>query len=120
LANATRSALSLHIGHGQGVSVYASEKSRQGSKLGVRFWGRALSGKSMVGACLWVLAFLVMAVAVVYQRRLGPTYPLKGSAHIAGAAMQTPQAAGQRLDYSLPRSAESAGDAKVAIPDLGL
>jgi len=65
--------------------------------------------KPKLGVWLWVLAFVVMVVAVVYQRRLGPTYPLKGNAQIAG----------QRLDYSLPRSAENTGDARVVIPDPG-
>jgi hypothetical protein len=63
-----------------------------------------------LGVWLWVFAFLLMVAAVVYQRRLGPTYPLKGSVQVAD----------QRLDYSLPRSCENTGDAKVSIPDVGL
>jgi hypothetical protein len=62
------------------------------------------------GIWLWALAFLLMVAAAAYQRRSGPTNPLKGSAQVAG----------QQLDYSLPRSAENTGDAKVVVPDLGL
>jgi hypothetical protein len=66
--------------------------------------------KPKLGFWLWLLAFLLMVAAAAYQRQSGPTNPLRGSVQIAD----------QRLDYRLPRSAENTGDAKVAIPDLGV
>jgi len=59
---------------------------------------------------LWLFAALVMLAAVVYQRRTGPTHPLRGSANIGG----------QRLNFRLPRSAENTRPAKVTIPDPGV
>ena len=66
--------------------------------------------KSKLGIWLWVLAFLVMASAAIYQRRTGPTNPLRGNVSIGG----------QQLKYRLPRSAENVRDAKVMIPDTGV
>ncbi len=54
---------------------------------------------------LWVLAFLVMAAAVVYQRRTGPTYPARGSVSIAGKA----------LDFRLLRSQVTTAEAPVEL-----
>ena len=59
---------------------------------------------------LWVLAFLVMISAAVYQRLTGPTNPLRVSVNIGG----------QQFKYRLPRSAENVNDASIVIPDPGL
>ena len=54
----------------------------------------------------WFLAVVITLGSAIYQRRTGPTYPLKGHAVIDGA----------ELKYELLRSAETAGDAEVAVP----
>lgn len=58
---------------------------------------------------LWTLAVLMMLVAVVYQRRTGPTYPKRGEVTVGG----------QEYSYRLIRSEYSHEDARVALPDLG-
>lgn len=58
---------------------------------------------------LWVMAFLLMASAAVYQRMTGPTYPKRGSFEIAG----------ETFSYRLVRSHETTAGARVAIPDPG-
>ena len=61
---------------------------------------------------VWVLAFIITAASVVYQRRTGPTYDLRGSV----------EAAGLKLAFELPRSAETTADCEVglaaALPEL--
>lgn len=59
---------------------------------------------------LWVLAVLLMAATVVYQRRTGPTHPLRGTVAIAGGTTA----------YKLIRSEETVRDARVALPDPGV
>jgi len=59
---------------------------------------------------LWVLAVLLMAATVVYQRRTGPTHPLRGSVTVAGVA----------TSYKLIRSEETVREARVALPDPGV
>ena len=59
---------------------------------------------------LWVLAVLLMAATVVYQRRTGPTHPLRGSVTIAG----------ETTAFRLIRSEETVRDARVALPDPGV
>ena len=73
--------------------------------------GRAepASGTRRGGAWLWVLALLLMLGAAVYQRRTGPTYPLRASFVAAGVEHRV----------RLPRSGASTHDAQVAIPDPG-
>ncbi|MDR2697416.1 MAG: hypothetical protein LBB40_02950 [Holophagales bacterium] len=66
--------------------------------------------KSKLGLWLWLLAFLIMLASVVYQRRTGPTYPLRGRVNVDE----------QQLEYRLPRSAENVSDAKIVIPDIGV
>lgn len=58
---------------------------------------------------LWVTAFVLVVVAAIYQRMTGPTYPARGSTTIGAQAVQ----------YRLPRSSDSAGDAeiRVAVPE---
>ncbi len=62
-----------------------------------------------VRALLWVLAVVLMLGAAVYQRRTGPTYPLRGQFEAAGAS----------YSYRFIRSEYSTTDARVAIPDPG-
>ena len=59
-----------------------------------------------VGALLWFLAVVLMMTSAVYQRRTGPTYPLRGSVEVSGTA----------YDYKLIRSNNSTHDARVEIP----
>jgi hypothetical protein len=61
-------------------------------------------------AILGILAVLLMAATVVYQRRTGPTHPLRG----------TVSAAGRTVTYKLIRSEETVRDARVALPDAGV
>ena len=61
------------------------------------------------GVLLWVLAFLLMAGAAVYQRLTGPTHPLRGSFEVAG----------QEYSYRLTRSGWSYADEPVRIPNPG-
>lgn len=62
------------------------------------------------GILLWILALLLMAATVVYQRRTGPTYPLRGTADLQGTA----------IAYRLIRSEETVRPARVALPDPGV
>jgi hypothetical protein len=59
-----------------------------------------------VGALLWVLAIVLMMTAAVYQRRTGPTYPLRGTVAIAGVDHS----------YKFLRSNNSTHDARVEFP----
>ncbi len=61
-------------------------------------------------ATLWFLAVLLMAATVVYQRRTGPTHPLRG----------TVTRPGKTVSYKLVRSEETVRDARVALPDPGV
>ena len=54
----------------------------------------------------WLLAVVITLGSAIYQRTTGPTYPLKGKAVIDGAEVK----------YELLRSAETVGDAEVAVP----
>lgn len=65
---------------------------------------------SKTGMWLWMLAILLMVLAAGYQRRTGPTNPLKGSFNVGE----------QQMKYRLPRSAENTSDAVVVIPDPGM
>jgi hypothetical protein len=55
---------------------------------------------------LWLLAVVITLGSAVYQRMTGPTYPLRGQAVVEGT----------EIGYRLPRSAETVGDAEVAVP----
>ena len=61
-------------------------------------------------ALLGFLALLLMAATVVYQRRTGPTHPLRG----------TVTASGKTVAFKLIRSEETVRDARVALPDPGV
>ncbi len=62
-----------------------------------------------VGALLWVGAVLIMAAAAIYQRRTGPTYPLRGEI----------DAGSEAYAYALVRSQETTARARVALPRPG-
>jgi len=55
---------------------------------------------------LWVIAFLVTAFVLVYQRMTGPTYPYKGKAEIAGT----------EISSRLPRTHVITSDCEISIP----
>ena len=55
---------------------------------------------------LWILAFILMLSAGVYQRYTGPTYKLRGSYTVGE----------QEVKYRLVRSAYSTADTVVVIP----
>ncbi len=61
------------------------------------------------GALLWVGAVLIMAAAAIYQRRTGPTYPLRGEVAVGAEA----------YSYELVRSQETVAQARVALPVPG-
>ncbi len=61
---------------------------------------------------LWVIAFLITAVAVLYQRATGPTYPMRGSYEMAGAEEGTMQ----KWKYGLVTSDYTDKDALVVLP----
>lgn len=58
---------------------------------------------------LWFLAVLLMLGTAIWQRRTGPTYPLRARIVVGG----------QSLAFKLPRSQETSAAARVAIPDPG-
>ena len=60
---------------------------------------------------LWIVAFLMMASAGYYQRRTGPTHPLRGAVEIG---------LGESLRYSLVRSGTTGEDAIVDLPRQGV
>lgn len=56
---------------------------------------------------LWLAALLLMAGAAIYQRRTGPTYPLRGELQLGS----------RQYAYRLLRSEETARDALVSLPN---
>jgi hypothetical protein len=56
---------------------------------------------------LWIVAVALMLGTAYYQRRTGPSYPLRGSFEVAGESYR----------YSLIRNAVTTGDARVTIPE---
>ena len=62
-----------------------------------------------LGALLWVAAVLLMMGAAVYQRRTGPTYPMRGELTVDGRAYA----------YRLLRSQETSDQARIALPRPG-
>jgi hypothetical protein len=53
----------------------------------------------------WTLAAVITLIAAYYQRTTGPTYDFRGKASVAGTEIR----------FKLPRSAETRGDAEVAV-----
>jgi hypothetical protein len=60
----------------------------------------------MKKSLFWLLAILITLTSAVYQRMTGPTHPLRGKATVDGSLVR----------YRLPRSADSTGNLKVALP----
>lgn len=54
---------------------------------------------------IWVLAFVLMGVIVVYQRMTGPTHPKRGKVTILG----------EEIKYKLPRSHDGSGKELIEI-----
>lgn len=54
---------------------------------------------------LWILSFILMAAAAVYQRMTGPTYPEHGKVEIAG----------ETIKYKLIRTWEGSTDAEITV-----
>ena len=71
--------------------------------------GHRIVDRWWIGALLWLLAVVLMFGTVVYQRRTGPTHPLRGSVETV---------VGPR-DYRLVRSENTGTDARVTVPDPG-
>jgi hypothetical protein len=63
--------------------------------------------RKWLGAILWVVAVALMLGAAYYQRRTGPSHPVRGTFAVAGESYQ----------YRLVRNALTTGDARVAIPE---
>jgi hypothetical protein len=53
----------------------------------------------------WLLAFVLTAASAYYQRRTGPTYPVRGEVSLAGAP----------LTFSLPRSGDTEGGCSISV-----
>lgn len=60
----------------------------------------------LLNALLWIVAFVLMAAAVIYQRSTGPTYPMRGEITVEG----------QEWKYRLVRSEETTRPAQVVLP----
>ena len=58
------------------------------------------------GALLWVIAVVLMAGAYSYQKRTGPTYPLRGTRRVYDAEVR----------YELLRSHETTEGAPISVP----
>jgi hypothetical protein len=67
---------------------------------------RSNDGMRVPSWLLWSCATLVMAGTAAYQRMTGPTYPVGGSANVAG----------QQVRFKLPRSYDGPDDAEIRIP----
>jgi hypothetical protein len=61
------------------------------------------------GRLLWALALLLTLAALVYQRSVGPTRPVRGAVQVGG----------ERISYKLKRSAGGTGayDLSIRVPD---
>jgi hypothetical protein len=55
---------------------------------------------------LWFVAAVLTLVTGIYQRRTGPTYPMRGAVSVGG----------QPIQFSLPRAYDGPDDAEVRIP----
>lgn len=62
-------------------------------------------GRRFNAALLWIAAFLITTVSLIYQRVTGPTYPVRGVVELADA----------RVSFELPRSHPGAGDGDIRI-----
>lgn len=64
------------------------------------------SGRSWLNVVLWVVAVTLMLGTAYYQRRTGPSHPVRGEFEIAGESYR----------HRLVRNALTTGDARVALP----
>ncbi len=62
-----------------------------------------------VGVVLWIAAVILMLGSAVYQRRTGPTRPVRGEFTVAGETHR----------YRLKRNPYTTEDARIAIPNPG-
>ena len=60
-----------------------------------------------VSIAFWVLAFVLVLFTASWQRRTGPSYPLRGSVELAS---------GESVDYRLVRNENTDTDAVVSFP----
>ncbi len=63
-----------------------------------------------LGVLLWAAALLLMLAAGVYQRRTGPTYPIRGEITVEGRS----------YPYRLPRSQQTDERARIVVPRRAL
>ncbi len=59
----------------------------------------------MKKSAAWILAFVVTLASAVYQRRTGPTYPLRGKVALGN----------ETIAFRLPRSADTGKDCEIAL-----
>ncbi len=71
---------------------------------------RTRSWRWILSLSLWILAFILMAASLIYQRRTGPTYHLRGVAQFSNQAFK----------YEFIRSGTTGEDAKVEFPYVGM
>jgi hypothetical protein len=71
--------------------------------------GRGMKKRSVY---LWILAFVAVVFAAVYQRMTGPTYPARGGFRMGESDLR----------FRLPRSSDAPGDQeiRVKVPDTGI
>jgi len=66
-----------------------------------------MSGSRSLNVILWVVAVALMLATAYYQRRTGPSYPVRGTFEVAGESYR----------YRLIRNAETTADARITIPE---
>ncbi len=64
-------------------------------------------GSRSLNVILWAVAVALMLATAYYQRRTGPSYPVRGTFEVAGESYR----------YRLIRNAETTGVARVTIPE---
>ncbi len=69
--------------------------------------GDEKGGRRSLNVILWVVAVTLMLGTAYYQRRTGPSYPVRGTFEVAGESYR----------YRLIRNAVTSGDARITIPE---
>jgi hypothetical protein len=59
----------------------------------------------MKSSWIWIISITITLGSALFQRVTGPSYPVRGKTRLGGA----------RIDYRLPRSASTGGDADVRV-----